>query len=294
MQFRVTRPLTSRDTTFDPAAGGALRGGRGQPPVIVRLADPASGRLAPGAVPSTTRQLVLVEVEGPGGPIEVLLNNTKWDGLREGTTGVVAGARQATTEAVPQSVPYITELPQLGATELWEIINLTEDAHPIHIHLIQFQVLNRQNVDITFGYRPAYDAAFPGGQFAGLQDDGTWGLASYDPGTYIPGYGPPRPYLTPTAHGAIGGNPDVTPYLVGAPSAPSPDEAGWKDTVKVLPNQVTRIVVRWAPTLTPLSATRVGRNPYAFDATRGPGYVWHCHILDHEDNEMMRPYVPVP
>jgi spore coat protein A len=292
MQFRVTRPLTSRDTTYNPATGGALRGGRAQPPVLVRLADAASGKPAAGVTLAVSRQLVLVEAEGTGGPIEALLNNTKWDGQREGTAGAVSGARQL--PAALQGAPYVTESPRLGTTELWEIINLTEDAHPIHIHLIQFQVLNRQNVNVTYGYRTAYDASFPGGQFAGLLADGTWGQVSYEPGTYIPGYGPPRPYLTPNARGSLGGNPDVTPYLLGTPALPSPEEAGWKDTVRVLPKQVMRLVVRWAPTLTPPSGASAGHNSFPFDAMQGPGYVWHCHVLDHEDNEMMRPYAPVP
>src|SRR5579883_2650834 len=80
MQFRVSLPLSSRDTTFNPANGGSLRGGRNQEPAIVRLANPATGTLAAGVQPSLTRQLILLEVEGPGGPFEVTLNNSHWDG----------------------------------------------------------------------------------------------------------------------------------------------------------------------------------------------------------------------
>ncbi|HEY4387136.1 MAG TPA: multicopper oxidase domain-containing protein, partial [Ktedonobacteraceae bacterium] len=109
----------------------------------------------------------------------------------------------------------------------------------------------------------------------------------------IPGYGPPLAYTTLNGGHAIGGNPDVTPYLQGAPSAPDPEEAGWKDTLKMYPGQVTRIAIRWAPIATPLNGVVAGQNLYPFDPTTGPGYVWHCHILDHEDNEMMRPYSPV-
>jgi len=301
LQFRVTRPLTGRDTTYDPAAGSALRGESGQPPAIVRLANPSTGTLGIGVVPDVRRQLVLVEVEGPGGPIEPLLNNTKWDGLREGTSSVVTGARLLVDGAKAGVVrgsmlvgaAYLTELPRIGSTELWEIINLTEDAHPIHLHLIQFQLLNRQYFNAT-GYRAGYDGAFPGGKFAGLAANGTWGVIPYAPGTYIPGYGPPLPYIRPNAAGALGGNPDVTPFLIGSPLPPNPEEASWKDTVKALPGQVTRIVARWAPTAVPVSAAKAGQNLYPFDPTRGPGYVWHCHILDHEDNEMMRPYALVP
>jgi FtsP/CotA-like multicopper oxidase with cupredoxin domain len=56
---------------------------------------------------------------------------------------------------------------------------------------------------------------------------------------------------------------------------------------------VNRILVRWAPTETEVGDVEPGQNKFTFDSTAGPGYVWHCHILDHEDNEMMRPYTPV-
>ena len=98
MQFRVQKPLSSRDTTFNPASGAALRGGANHPAPIVRLANPTTGKLGSGVKADLVRQLVLVEVEGdppapqPGGPIEVLLNNTRWDGLREGSTQVAGGA----------------------------------------------------------------------------------------------------------------------------------------------------------------------------------------------------------
>jgi FtsP/CotA-like multicopper oxidase with cupredoxin domain len=65
-------------------------------------------------------------------------------------------------------------------------------------------------------------------------------------------------------------------------------ERGWKDTLVVYPGQVTRILVRYAPTDLPLR-TRASRLCYPFDPNGGIGYVLHCHILDHEDNEMMRP-----
>lgn len=58
------------------------------------------------------------------------------------------------------------------------------------------------------------------------------------------------------------------------------------------PGQVTRIIVRWTPQDVAAGGSPAGTNMYPFDPTKGPGYVWHCHILDHEDNEMMRPYIP--
>jgi spore coat protein A len=56
---------------------------------------------------------------------------------------------------------------------------------------------------------------------------------------------------------------------------------------------VNRVLARWAPTETPVDAVEPGENKFTFDPTAAPGYLWHCHILDHEDNEMMRPYTPV-
>jgi spore coat protein A len=110
----------------------------------------------------------------------------------------------------------ITEKPVLNTTEIWEFVNLTEDVHPIHLHLVRFQILDRRRFD-AFDYMTA-------------------GKLRYT--------SPPMP--------------------------PDPNELGWKDTVRVNSRTVTRIIV-----------------PF----TGFPGrYVWHCHILEHEDNEMMRPY----
>ncbi|HTK11652.1 MAG TPA: multicopper oxidase [Ktedonobacteraceae bacterium] len=289
MQFRVTLPLSGQDTTYDPAQGLSLRGGVNQPTALVKLADMAAGTLAYNVEPTVKRQLVLVEVEGPGGPVEVLLNNTKWTGIREGTTTAVAGGRP---DGMGQG-DYVTELPRVGSTEEWEIVNLTEDAHPIHLHLVQFQLINRQEFDVE-KYRAKYDSLFPGGTYAGLKSDHTWGNIQYKPGVYIPGYGPPLPYSAVNGGNAVGGNPDVIPYLKESITPPDVNEAGWKDTMKMYPEQVTRIVVRWAPTEVPIENVQAGKNMFAFDPTTGPGYVWHCHILDHEDNEMMRPFAPVP
>ncbi len=105
----------------------------------------------------------------------------------------------------PMPMPWmdpVTENPALGATEIWELHNFTEDAHPIHVHLVQFEILDRRPMD-------------------------------------------------------------------GVARPPEPWELGTKDTVVALPDEITRIKAK-------------------FDL-RGR-YVWHCHIIDHEDNEMMRPY----
>jgi len=122
------------------------------------------------------------------------------------------------------SVPLLwmdpfTELPVVGDTEEWVIKNFTADAHPIHLHLVQFQVINRE----------VWDSNSP----------------NYDPN-----------------------NPNIG-YTYG----PYPYETGWKDTVVVYPGEIARIKAK-------------------FDIVGL--YVWHCHILEHEDNEMMRPYFVRP
>jgi spore coat protein A len=268
MQFRVTLPLIGRDRSCNPAIAGAC----GQLNKIPRLTD-GMGNIAPGVKISKVRQLVLKEVQGPGGPIEVFVNNTKWDGL--------------TSPNIAADFPTngISELPRVGSTELWEIINLTMDAHPMHTHLAQFQILNRQaySTDEDTGYLTAWSAAFGTGPIPLLP--------GCVPGDFCPGYGPPLPYNTPNADGAIGGNPAVSPYLTGTAVPPAAEEFGWKDTAKAHPGEVLRILVRWAPTDSPVSSAKPGLNLYTFDPTKGPGYVWHCHIIDHEDNEMMRPYL---
>jgi FtsP/CotA-like multicopper oxidase with cupredoxin domain len=286
MQFRVrpSRQDGGADTSFNPAVvtdGGAP---------TLRAAPMVDYRPTPAKPADKTRQLVLVEVEGFGGPLEVLVNNSHWLGTREGTATQIPGS---TSNGAGISA---TETPQVGSTEVWEIANLTEDAHPIHIHLIQFQVMNRQalavgtDADATPVYRTAWDAAFPGGTFNGN---------TYAAGEFIPGFGPPLDYATPNADGALGGNvafgdrADAGPgYFDGNPTAPAPNESGWKDTLRMLPKTVTRVAVRFAPQGTALTSVSKGMNAFPFDPTaKGPGYTWHCHILDHEDNEMMRPYL---
>ena len=309
MQFRVVgQPGT--DTSFNPAVPGATV----RPTPMVRLVNPVTGAVAADVTVQKTRQLTLNEVMGmpqnaidpvtgltvayPGGPLEILVNNTKWSGER--ITGVDNSNPMMpmyTFEPIPGFTldqlgkNYLSELPQEGTTEVWEIINLTADAHPIHTHLVQFQLLNRQNYDFA-KYNADYDAAFPGGSYDPMT------MAAYPAGVYIPGFGPPLSY----GNGAVvGGNPNINAsrrgrptYLKGAPTPPLPQEAGWKDVVTVYPGQVTRFVVRWAPTDIPADTLPEDAN-FTFDPrANGGGYVWHCHIVDHEDNEMMRPDEVVP
>jgi spore coat protein A len=110
----------------------------------------------------------------------------------------------------------VTEKPRLDTVEIWELMNFTQDNHPIHLHLVRFQLLERQHFDVeTFNFK---------GQLRTL----------------------------------------------GAPIPPDPNEAGWKDTIQAYPEMITRIIV-----------------PFSGYAGR---YVWHCHVLEHAANEMMRPF----
>ena len=265
MQFRVSAnaPL---DSSYNPAGGVPIRSG-GQK--IVRLADPVLGTLAAGVTADLTRQLTLNEVPGVGGPLEALVNNSKWSGLRPDGTPI-----PGSTFVLGN---YLTELPIEGQTEVWEIVNTTMDSHPIHLHGLQFQLINRQSYD-SMGFMAAYGMAFPGG-------------------VYIPGYGPPfgyDPASNPLSGGKFGGNPDIAPYLLGVAAPPLSFEAGWKDTVIMHPGQVSRIAVRVAPQDKAIGAADLfwSYEPAALNGA----YVWHCHITDHEDNEMMRPdqFLPNP
>lgn len=283
MQFRVSAnaPIGG-DKSYDPVSGVALRT---NDPIIRLPGTPGGPAITPTNV-DTTRLLTLNEVLGAAGPLEALVNNTKWSGMREDGS------------EVPDSVMYdgpnqsafsfmgnqLTELPQEGTTEVWEILNLTMDSHPIHLHGLQFQLIDRQRFDMK-AYMMTYGMSFTND--IGAIDPAT-GLP-YPDGVYIPGYGPPLNYFTGNGR-ALGGNPD--PIMMGMPMAPFAYEAGWKDTVIMHPGQKTRIAVRVAPTDKQLDDPALY---WPYEPNAGSGvYVWHCHITDHEDNEMMRPYAFIP
>jgi len=165
-------------------------------------------------VPTVTRQVSLNELESAvvcveelNGELVQVPGSTPPDctggGFPFGPTQALLGTVASDGSGVAlRWDAAISENPQLGSTEMWEIYNFTVDAHPIHLHLVNFQVVNREP-------------------------------------------------------------------LGGAPYPPEPWETGFKDTVIAYPGEITRIRAR-------------------FDI---PGlYVWHCHIIEHEDNEMMRPY----
>lgn len=182
MAFRVSKPLAGPDTSSVP---GNLR--------------PLYGPIQPLTPVAKTRQLLLFEGTDGFGRLMPML-------------GTLSAGPMMWDEPV-------TENPLLNEIEVWEIFNLTEDAHPIHLHLVSFQILNRQK--------------FHGGRMMMMV--------------------PPQQVR-----------------VIGQPKPPEANERGWKDTAQMFPGEVTRIAAR-------------------FDR---PGeYVWHCHILSHEDHEMMRPFV---
>lgn len=292
MQFIVNGTMVSAANPANPGTDKSLLPAALRAP-LVQLTN--NWTTAPNpAIPGTkkVRLLTLNEFMGPGGPLEVLVNNTKWGGqsVAPEITNPVAQQDFTAVTNSDDSVTYYSETTDEGKTEIWKIVNLTADAHPIHLHLVQFQLLSRQNFNFN-KYNKAYNALFP----ASAAIDPMTGQA-YPGKVFIGGYGPPKPYnfyatapnIPPTGP-IYGGNPDVTPYLQGPAMPANPNERGWKDTFIMYPGQVTTVIARWAPTDKPAS-TPAASLWFPFDPNGGHGYVWHCHIIDHEDNEMMRPY----
>jgi FtsP/CotA-like multicopper oxidase with cupredoxin domain len=166
-----------------------------------------------------------------------------------------------------------TENPELGHTEEWEVWNVTGDAHPVHLHLVHYEILGRDEIlwdsntieagdllsdgstateDDETRVIPNAKADLPAGDGTHLVTQPTvqHNSVAGDPSTYGSGFRIVNP---------IKGNNVPTPagYVENAP----------KDMVTALPGQVTRIKAYF---------DKPGR------------YVWHCHILSHEDHEMMR------
>ncbi len=147
----------------------------------------------------------------------------------------------------------VSENVLVGSIQIWEIVNLANGPHPIHIHLADAQLINRQKID-----KASY-----------LND---WECINGQ-----------QPLNHPTK--II--DPDT--YLKGEPIEPKDNENGWKDTIVCPPGCVTRLVLAMYPSRLDPCCTEPGKNLFPFDPSSFPGYVWHCHMLDHEDNEMMRP-----
>jgi len=257
MQFIVNGKMVDRknpkkagiDKSFVPARLRLLP--------IVKLTDFA-GKL--NVRPDVIRQLTLNEIMSETGPAMVLLNNSRYEDMPE-----------------MDMFGDVTEKPVEGSTEKWQLINLTMDAHPMHMHLVQFQLVSRQNFDMD-RYMNDYMNVFmtTGGVNGGMT------------GMYMGAEGPPFHYGVKNSDGAIGGNLPVTPYLLGDPIPATLNERGWIDVIIAYPNQITTYMVRFAPTDMPTWMPKPILR-YGFDPSKGPGYVWHCHIVEHEDNDMMRP-----
>lgn len=267
--LRCPVPLTSLTIAPGERADILVDFTRLAPGTKVRLLNSANGPFPTGdpADPNTTGQIMQFTATNAWGPrpakLPFILNPTipptvAWPTLRRGPVTRTLTLNESTAAGGPKGIflngqmfdSPITELPKNGSTEDWQIVNLTMDTHPIHLHLIQFQLVQRQNFDM-----PRYMMDWM--TLNGIMSDEM--LPLMQPTKTLP----------------------VKDYLLGSPIKADPNEMGWKDTVRMNPNQVTTIRGRW---------TSQDGKPFPFDPTQGPGYVWHCHILDHEDNEMMRPY----
>jgi len=183
LQFKVVPALTLDPTT---------------PPMYLQLPP-----IVPLPTETMTRPLGLIEMMSMvhDGPAEAMLGNVDEMGM---------AMHRMWSEPV-------TENPNVGDTEVWEFYNFTADAHPMHVHEVVFEVVNREGLVLDF----------------------------------------------------VTGEPVQPVQLIGNPRPPEAWETGFKDTVIAYPGEVTRVKAQFLH----------------------PGqFVWHCHIVEHEDNEMMRPF----
>lgn len=174
------------------------------------------------------RIVTLNSLNNDGGVQALLLNGQTWDSM-------------------------VSEDSVVGSIQVWDIVNIANGPHPIHIHLADSQVINRQRID-----KESY-----------LND---WNLINGQ-----------QPLQGPTK------TIDPKAYLIEEPIEPLENEKGWKDTVVCPAGYVTRLVLAMYPSVLDPCLAKPGINLFPFDPSTFPGYVWHCHMLDHEDNEMMRP-----
>jgi spore coat protein A len=174
-----------------------------------------------------------VSVPPPGVPVRQLTLNETFDAYGRlmqllGTTVPLAspsaGFGRAYTDPATENV-------KAGSTEVWEIFNTTADVHPMHFHLVNVQLINRQPFQVN-------------------------------------------------SLGSTKGGANFTGPAVG----PRPNETGWKETVMMFPGECTRIIMRFDLPAVPFTVPSSPR-------TGGAEYVWHCHILEHEEHDMMRPLV---
>ncbi len=212
MRFNVISS-TSKDSVLRITPGTDLRAGND--PLPIKLGS----RSLPAGVP--VRRLTLNETfDGFGRLIQVLGTDVPQVSLEQ---GFGRGYMDPTTETV--TLDPITR----KKDEVWQIINLTGDTHPIHFHLVNVQIISRQ------------------------------------------------PFK---ADSYIGGEPAFT----GPAQPPDPNEQGWKETVRMNPGEVTTVYIPFRLPAVPFTVPASPR-------TGGNEYVWHCHILEHEEHDMMRPLV---
>ena len=201
----------------DPDTTGQIMEFHVMPGRKLDLSTPPQYLVLPAITPlsaaTVTRPLALLEEADEGFDAE--------DGEVEGPVEALLGKIDGDPNVAPGMwtkklwVETVTENPDEGAVEIWEFYNATGDAHPMHVHEVVFEVVNRQDIVV----------------------DETNETVELAPGS--------------------------------VPEDPKPWETGFKDTVIAYPAQVTRIKAKFST----------------------PGqFVWHCHIVEHEDNEMMRPF----
>ncbi len=179
----------------------------------------------------------------PGVPVRMLTLSEDFDPygrlIQRLGTNVQAGNGGGNTFA-RNYMDFSTENPLAGSTEVWQIVNLTGDTHPIHFHLGNVQLLSRQPFNA---------------------------------------FGPTSGMATPNYNGPAVG--------------PDPTELGWKETVKMHPGTVTTVIMNFALPANPPGILSMPNSLNKDLGVSGKEYVWHCHILDHEEHDMMRPMVVV-
>src|SRR5499433_1189809 len=238
--------------------------------VVMQFTVVNSTAVHPKPLPATLITIpTLVETENIGNPKLFTLNEQE-DPISGDPLGVFIDGRHFDED--------VTEIPRVGTTEAWYFTNLTEDAHPIHIHLVEFQLEDRQLIDRDRfkAYWESLNGADLPLNHAPIRVNPETAVDTGD-GTGV------RDFLFDTQGGT------VFPGTPSQPEPPSPSESGWKDVFLAPPFMVTRVRLRLAPQSVNEADLFPGKNTFPFDPTEGPGYVWHCHILDHEDNDMMRP-----
>ena len=261
MQFTVTAktgPVLPIPTS--------LRGSRGQPALLPAVVG-VNGDAKIGGLNATSKRTIFLneiadDLTNPatitGEPVHVLVGNQFYG---NGTT------MQPRTSNV--------EAPAINSVEEWVIVNTTGDAHPIHIHLTQFRLIDRQSIITDANGDTTYVTQR-------LNCDG----GDAKPNKCVAAPGLPNPEVAGTGPWPA---PSAAPYLTGPATPATGAELGWKDTIIAYPGTVTRIVVPFGGTAAGIPSPYVGDAKGATVQRFVGQYVFHCHILEHEDNDMMSP-----